>query len=145
LARALQEYGRIIKTRHVLSWYQSEEKRRWTNRQLNKGEAVHSLKAHLIVGNRGVLRRKTDEDLQHQVGCLNLLTNASIIWNSVYMGQAREALKAETYAVDPADLRHIWPTRFEHINVYGKYEFNLEEAQKREGLRTLRSSEDVNP
>lgn len=61
------------------------------------------------------------------------------------MGQALEALKTEGYPFEPTDLQHIWPTHFEHINVYGKYEFNLEEAQKREGLWSLRSSDDVNP
>jgi TnpA family transposase len=66
LVRALQEYGRLIKMIHALGWYESEEKRRWANRQLNKGEAVHSLKVYLSVGNRGVLRRKTEEGLQHQ-------------------------------------------------------------------------------
>jgi len=81
LAKALQEYGRLVKTLHILSWYESEEKRRWANRQLNKGEAVHSLKAY---------------------------------------------------------LSHIWPTQFEHINVYGKYEFNLEAVRQRNGLRELR-------
>ena len=61
------------------------------------------------------------------------------------MGQALEALKVENYSVDPTDLQHIWPTRFEHINVYGKYEFDLKETQKREGLHALRSPDDVNP
>lgn len=145
LARALQEYGRLIKTLHALSWYESEEKRRWANRQLNKGEAVHALKAHVSVGNRGVLRRKTAEGLQHQVGCLNLLTNAIILWNSVYMGEALSQLELEGQEVNPEDLQHIWPTRFEHINVYGKYEFNLEAAQQRDGLRPLRSPEALNP
>ncbi|MFK7802702.1 MAG: Tn3 family transposase [Anaerolineae bacterium] len=145
LARALQEYGRLIKTIHILGWYESEEKRRWANRQLNKGEAIHALKAHLIIGNRGVLRRKTDEDLQHQVGCLNVLTNSIILWNSVYMGKVLEELKAEGRPVNPQDLKHIWPTRFEHINVYGKYEFNVDLARNQSGLRNLRNPEDFNP
>ena len=146
LARALQEYGRLIKTIHTLGWYESEEKRRWANRQLNKGEAVHSLKANLIVGNRGVLRRKTDEDLQHQVGCLNVLTNSIILWNSVYMGRVLETLQAEGRQVNPQDLKHIWPTRFEHINVYGKYDFNVNLARQRDGLRELRNPHnDIEP
>ncbi len=65
LAKALQEYGRLVKTLHALGWYESEEKRKWSNRQLNKGESVHALKAHLIVANRGVLSRKSEERLQH--------------------------------------------------------------------------------
>lgn len=141
--RALQEYGRLIKTIHALGWYESEEKRRWANRQLNKGESIHSLKAHLLVANRGILGRKTDDGLQHQVQCLNLLTNAIIIWNSVYMTEALEQMKQEGYVVDPQDLRHIWPTRFEHINVYGRYQFNLEEAHSRAGLRALRDPDDI--
>ncbi len=145
LAKALQEYGRLIKTLRALGWYESEEKRKWANRQLNKGESVHALKAHLMVANRGVLRRKTDEGLQHQVGCLNLLTNAIILWNSVYMAEALEQMEREGYVVDTDSLKHIWPTRFEHINVYGKYEFNLEEARRRTGLRELRQPDALEP
>ena len=144
LAKALQEYGRLIKTLHALGWYESEEKRRWANRQLNKGEAVHSLKAYLSVGNRGVLRRKSDEGLQHQVGSLNLLANAILLWNSVYMDEALKQLVQEGQAVNGEDLQHVWPTRFEHINVYGKYEFNLEDARQRNGLRELRQPNELN-
>jgi len=145
LAKALQEYGRLIKTLHILSWYESEEKRRWANRQLNKGEAIHSLKAFLTVGNRGILKRKTDEDLQHQVGSLNLLTNAIILWNTVYMGEVLKQLQQEGREINHEDLKHIWPTRFEHINIHGKYEFNVQEEAKREGLRQLRKPDDLNP
>ena len=145
LTRGLQEYGRLTKTLHALAWYESEEKRRWSNRQLNKGESVHALKAHLIVANRGVLGRKTDEGLQHQVRCLNLLTNAIILWNSVYMAEALEQLEREGFPFDWEDLRYIWPTRFEHINVYGRYEFNLEEARNLNGLRELRRPDSRDP
>ena len=145
LARALQEYGRLIKTLHILGWYESSETRRRANRQLNKGEALHALRAYLSVGNRGVLRRKTDEGLAHQVGCLNLLTNAVILWNSVYMHEVVEQLKQEGLEIDEENLKHVWPTRFEHINVYGKYEFNLDEAKRRQGLRKLRCPDEVLP
>lgn len=138
LARALQEYGRLIKTLHILGWYEDEEMRRRAHRQLNKGEAVHDLRAYLSIGNRGVLRRKTDEGLQHQAGCLNLLTNAVILWNSVYMAEALTQLKKEGLDFNEEDLKHIWPTRFEHLNVYGKYDFDLSAAKARRGLRKLR-------
>ena len=145
LAKALQEYGRLIKTLHALGWYESAEKRRWSNRQLNKGESVHALKAHLIVANRGVINRKSEERLQHQVGCHNLLTNAVILWNSVYMAEALAQLEREGHIIDHRDLMHTWPTRFEHINVYGHYHFNLEEARQRDGLRALREPGSLNP
>ena len=43
LTQALQEYGRLIRTLHILRWYDDETGRRRINRQLNKGESVHSL------------------------------------------------------------------------------------------------------
>jgi hypothetical protein len=75
-----------------------------------------------------------------QASCLNLVTNAVILRNTVYMAAVVEQLKREGYPVNESDLAHIWPTRYEHINVYGRYHFSLEEARRRKGLRPLRQS-----
>ena len=68
-----------------------------------------------------------------------MLTNAVIVWNTVYMQAAFDALRQEGYPVQEEDLVHLWPTRFAHIHRYGKYEFNVAEAQARKGLRPLRA------
>ena len=54
-------------------------------------------------------------------------------------------MEREGVEVNSKDLNHIWLTQFEHINIYGKYEFNLAAAQQRNGLRELRQSEALNP
>ncbi len=113
LAQALQEYGRLVRTLHVLRWYANNEDRR---------------------------RVMRGEELVNQASCLNLVTNAVIVWNTVYMAEAVAQLKREGYPVHESDLAHIWPTRYEHINVYGRYHFNIEEARRRKGLRPLRLS-----
>jgi TnpA family transposase len=138
LTRSLQEYGRLLRTLHILRWYDDEAGRRRINRQLNKGEALHSLRSAISIANKGQLRRKQEEALTNQAGCLNLVTNAVILWNTVYMAAVTEQLKAEGYPVQDSDLAHVWPTRHEHINFYGQYHFNIEEAQQRQGLRSLR-------
>jgi TnpA family transposase len=140
LAQALQEYGRLVRTLHVLRWYANTDDRRRVMRQLNKGEALHDLRAYLMIANKGQLRRKRGEELVNQASCLNLVTNAIVLWNTVYMAEAVEQLKREGYPVNESDLAHVWPTRYEHINVYGRYHFNLEEARRRKGLRPLRQS-----
>ena len=140
LAQALQEYGRLVRTLHVLRWYANNEDRRRVMRQLNKGEALHDLRASLMIANKGQLRRKRGDDLVNQASCLNLVTNAVIVWNTVYMAEAVAQLKREGYPVHDSDLAHIWPTRYAHINVYGRYHFDIEEARRRQGLRPLRQS-----
>jgi hypothetical protein len=93
---------------------------------------------YLVVANKGQLRHPRGEVLAHQASCLNLVTNAVIVWNTVYMAAAVEQLKQEGYPVYETDLVHIWPTRYAHLNVYGKYHFNVEEIHGRQGLRPLR-------
>ena len=107
-------------------------------RQLNKGEALHDLRAYLFIANRGQLRRRRGEELAYQASCLNLVTNAVMVWNTVYIMAVMEQLKQEGYPMQESDLAHIWPTWYNHINVYGKYHFNIEEARGRKGLRPLR-------
>ena len=93
-----------------------------------------------VIANRGQLRRRRGEELSHQASCLNLVTNAVIVWNTVYMTAVVEQLKQEGCPMQESDLALIWPTRYNHINVYGKYHFNIEEARGRKGLRPLRPS-----
>jgi TnpA family transposase len=141
LARALLEYGRIPKTIHILRWYESETRRRRINKQLNKGEAVHSLRDYIHHANKGKIRRKYYDEQQNQAACLNLVTNIVITWYTVYIAYTIEQLKAEGYPVNDEDVSYQWPTKFAGINVHGKINFNIDEELKRKRLRPLRKPE----
>jgi TnpA family transposase len=131
LTHALQAYGRLPKTLHILRWYTQASLRQRAGLQLNKGEAVHDLRAHLAFANRGKLTTKTDEQLDHQVACLNLLSNIVVYWNTVSLQEVTESLKQQGFPVRDEDLRHIWPTGYQNVNVYGTYSFN------RDAIRAL--------
>ena len=51
-----------------------------------------------------------------------------------------DQLKREGSLVQDRDLARIWLTVYRHVNVYGPYPFNLEETQRRIGLRPLRQA-----
>ena len=87
-----QEYGRLACTLHILRWYAYPEERRRMLRQLNKGEALHDLRAALMIANKGTLRHRRGEVLAHQASCLDLVTKAVIVWNTVYMAAVVEHL-----------------------------------------------------
>lgn len=140
LTRALQEYGRLVKTLFILRYLLSSDYRRRINTQLNKGESLHALRDFLFVGDKGVIRRKQYEAQTNQAMCLNVVTNAVIIWNTVYMQAALDQLRSEGYPVQEEDLAHLSPARFEHINPFGKYYFPIEQARNRHGLRSLRAA-----
>jgi TnpA family transposase len=140
LTRALQEYGRLVKTLFILRYLQSTDYRRRINAQLNKGESLHALRDFLFVGDKGVIRRKQHEAQTNQALCLNVVTNAVVIWNTVYMQAVLDQLRAEGYPVSEEDLTHLSPARFAHVNPYGKYSFPIDQARKRQGLRALRAA-----
>jgi TnpA family transposase len=86
LTKLLQEYGRLIKTLFVLRYLHDAALRRRVHAQLNKGEKLHDLRKFLFFAREGMVTQKYEEGQTNQAACLNLLTNAMIVWNTVYMG-----------------------------------------------------------
>jgi hypothetical protein len=80
--------------------------RRRINRQLNKGESVHALRGWLVFVEDGKIRRRQLEDQENQASCLNLVTNAIITWNTVYIAAALRQLRTEGHHVDDDAIAH---------------------------------------
>ncbi len=122
----------------ILRYLESDPFRRRINTQLNKGEALHGLREFLLFAYKGVLRKKQEGELMNQASCLNLVTNAVVTWNTVYMAAVIEQLRAEGRTVNEEDIARLSRARFEHINPYGKYRFEVEVGLNRFRLRPLR-------
>jgi TnpA family transposase len=136
LARALQEYGRLIKTNFVLAWLGDEELRSRVGRQLNKGEQLHALRRFLFYANEGHVRHRTPEQQTDQALCLSVVVNAIIVWNTVYTQRVLDQLRAEGQLITTSELEQISPLPHQHINAYGHHAFNL--AGRPDGHRPLR-------
>ena len=139
LTQALQEYGRLVKTIFILRYVDSEAYRRRILIQLNKGEAVQGLRRFLFFDNLGRIRGKDSEAHMNQAGCLNVLTNAVVVWNTVYMQAAIDHLEAQDYQVNEDHLVHLSAARYQHINPYGKFKFEISVDLTSNGLRPLHS------
>lgn len=137
LIKALQEYGKIIKSISILRYAGNEKYRREIGTQLNKGECLHNLRQFILFAREGKIFKRTHEKQIHQAKSLNLVTNAVVLWNTVYMGRVIEQLQREGIKIDLADLEHISPARFDHINPYGKFKFEVNKLIGR--FRELRS------
>jgi TnpA family transposase len=139
LTRLLKEHGRLAETIHVLRCLKDEAYRRRLGRQINKSERLHQLRGWLMFGGDGYIRRKQEAE-QCQAGCLNLMTGAVVAKEPLYMQEAVRQMDA--VGNDPFDderLQHLSPTRFKHVNRYGRYRFDVEREARRNGLRPLRT------
>jgi len=140
LTKVLQEYGKLEKTTFILHYIQDPVFRRDINLQLDKGEQIHDLRQFIHFANEGKIRSHLEEKQINEASCLNLVVNAVILWNTVYMQEAIKQLRGEGYDIRDDDLKHLGPARHEHINPYGHYTFNVQQELQRKGLRPLRNA-----
>ncbi len=139
LAKAIQEYGRLQKTLFILRYAEDLDLRKRVNRQLNKGEELGALKDFLFFANDGNVRKRQPEEQTDQALCLSLLVDTVIAWNTVYYQKVLDELRGERHPVNEEDLAHLSPTRYAHINPYGRYRFDLDAGAGDKDLRSPRT------
>jgi TnpA family transposase len=139
LAKAIAELGRISKTLYLLNYVDDEDYRRRILTQLNRGESRHSLARSVFFGRRGELRQAYREGQEEQLSALGLVVNVLVLWNTYYLDVALNHLRAEDETVMPDDVARLSPLAHDHINMLGRYHFNLPESLKNGGMRPLRS------
>lgn len=138
LARGLLEYGRLVRTLFILRYLGDVELRRRVHRQLNKGESLNALRRQLFYANAGHVRRRHHDDQTEQALCLTVATNAVVLFNTVYLKDALDALQAEGRPVDEQAAAHLSPALVDHIGIYGNYTFDVEQELHRGAHRPLR-------
>jgi TnpA family transposase len=139
LQKALINLGRINKTIYMLNFIDDSAFRRRILTQLNTHEGRHSLARTIFYGRRGELRQRYREGQEDQLGALGLVLNIIVLWNTVYMNAAIEALRAQGVSVAPEDIARLSPFGHKHINYLGHYSFILAEIIRQGGLRPFRS------
>jgi len=137
LAMAIADLGRISKTIYLLNFIDDETYRRRILVQLNRGEARHVVARAICYGKRGEIRKRYREGQEDQLGALGLVTNAVVLWNTIYMESALNHLKRSGLKIDEDDIKHLSPLSCKHINVLGHYSFSLPETVANGNLRPL--------
>jgi TnpA family transposase len=138
LARGLLEYGRLIRTLFILRYLADPHMQRRVHRQLNKGEQLNRLRRRLFYAGEGHVRRRHHEAQTEQALCLTVVTNAVVLFNTVYLNDALAALRAEGHTVTDEQVRHLSPALLGHVNIYGSLTFDVEKELGRTGHRPLR-------
>ena len=137
LAQAIIEAGRINKTVYLLNYVDDEEYRRRILIQLNRGEARHAVARAIYHGQRGEIRKRYREGQEDQLGALGLVTNAIVLWNTIYMEAAFECLRRQGVEFREEDAARLSPLPHKHINMLGHYSFALSKFIRPGNLRPL--------
>jgi TnpA family transposase len=139
LAVALRELGRIERSLFTLDWLQNVELRRRVHAGLNKGEARNALARAVFFNRLGEMRDRSFENQRYRASGLTLVTAAIVLWNTVYLERAIQAIRDHGQPVDENLLQHVSPLGWEHINLTGDYVWRQDRRVAREKFRPLRA------
>ncbi len=133
LGDAIAHYGRISKTLHILRLADESGYRRQIKIQANLREGRHSLARKIFHGWAGQLYQRYHDGMEDQIGALGLVLNTVVLFHTRYMDVAVTKLRADGFAVHDEDVARLSPLVRHHINMLGRYSFQLPG-----GLRSLR-------
>lgn len=123
LQRALQEMGRISKTRHILNYIDDEQFRRRILIGLNKGERVNQMARTIFFGRQGRFSDRGYEEQLSRASALSIVINAIIVWNTRYLAAAAEELSRNGLLIPDDAWPNVTPLLWKHILLVGKYSF----------------------
>lgn len=109
---------------YLLDYIDLPPLRQNVQRALNRGESYHKLRRAVSYANFGKLRFKTEQEQQIWGECGRLLTNCIIYYNASILSNLLAYRKSKNDAHGTDVLKQISPVAWQHINLYGCYEFN---------------------
>ncbi|MEM8563562.1 MAG: Tn3 family transposase [Pseudomonadota bacterium] len=124
LYRALKEFGRIIKTQFILTYYDDVALRQRIERQLNRVELANKFSAAVFFDND---RAFQDGSLQQQevaASCKLLIQNAIVLWNYLTLSEfVIESPDSEEQQRMIDAIRGGSVITWSHVNLRGEYIF----------------------
>jgi hypothetical protein len=91
----------------------------------------------VFFGRRGDLYQAYRTGQEEQLGALGLVVNAIALFNTRYMDRAVSHVRATGKSVDDADVERLSPLVRDHIELHGRYSFDLPEMVREGVLRPL--------
>ena len=63
--------------------------------KLNREESRHAVARAICHGQKGKIRKRYTDDQEDQLGAVGLVTNAVVLWNTIYMQAALVHLREQ--------------------------------------------------
>ncbi len=128
LRMAFAEYNKIISSIYILEYIDDEKTRVQIQIVLNRGEALHRLKRALFYADNGKIKGKSEhEQIVYQNSAM-VLCSAVIYYNCRILSKlmSEKKLAKEDFEKIVKSTPFVW----NHIDIYGKYDFNKKKSIK---------------
>ena len=131
LYQALKEFGRIIKTQFILTYYDDVELRQQIQKQLSRVELANKFSHAVFFDNDQAFQEGSHEEQEVINACKLLLQNAIILWNYLYLSQLviNTPSKEDRLALINM-IRGGSVITWRHVNLRGEYDFRRKAANE---------------
>lgn len=130
LYAAIKEYGRMVKTLHVLRFTDDLEMRQDSRKSGNAIESGNRFSSAIFFANGGEMIFLTRNEQQIANACKNLIKNAIICWNYLYLTrkvqQAKNPQQKQEF-IRAAKLKTV--NAWRHVFFTGTYDFSAENLE----------------
>ena len=126
----------------MLSFLLDRSLQRRNRRGLNKGEAIFSAARAISIGRQGESYDREWYAQLNRASSLMLMVATLSTWNTVYLDKVVASQRKAGNVILDEHLAHVSPIGWQHVNLLGRYEVNLNRAFPLEALRPLRKPVD---
>ena len=124
LYKALKEFGRLIKSYYILTYFDDVRLRQRIEKQLNKVELANKFSHAVFHANDQEFKQGGTEEQQIAILCKTLIQNAVILWNYLYLSQLLASCVDSQEQQEMIFLiKHSSAITWLHINFYGQFIF----------------------
>lgn len=129
LYKALKEFGRIIKSQFILTYYDDVELRQQIQKQLNRVELSNKFSRAVFFDNDQAFQEGSREEQESASACKLLLQNSIILWNYLYLSELivnTDAKEDRANLIQSISQGSVITWR--HVNLRGEYDFRRKVA-----------------
>lgn len=124
LYKALKEFGRIIKTHFLLTYFDDVELRQRIQRQLNTAEQGQKFSRAIFFANDQAFRHGSLEEQKAAVDCRILIQNCIVLWNYLALSeQIANTSDSDERAEMVEAIKGGSVITWSHVNLHGEYKF----------------------
>ena len=124
LYKALKEFGRVIKSRFILTYFDNLELRQRIEKQLNKIELANRFSKAVFFADNQEFQDGSLEEQEIATACKVLIQNAIVLWNTLYLSQQlSNTSNTEEHDEMLNAIKSGSLLTWQHVNMQGEYDF----------------------
>ncbi|MCX7120163.1 MAG: Tn3 family transposase, partial [Gammaproteobacteria bacterium] len=131
LYKAIKEFGRIVKSLFVLTYFDDVKLRQRIEKQLNRIESSNKFARAIFYANNSEFKQSDPEEQNIAVACKVLIQNSIVLWNYLYLSQLlTNCADAKERAEMISLIREGSVLTWSHVNLHGEFDFRQKAANE---------------